>query len=770
MELLLDGLCSWMLAVSVCLLVDVQFPTVAGVTAILWHTAVVTAALLLLTCRWWLLPATVAVVALGAFLWLLPWEELTAALATAGEFFRWWFANLPLDSHWYTPQTMAVLHWLIHIAVATVVFALLRLVRRSWPLVLLGGGLEAFIFLFANADNTTLSLGFYLVAVFPLLVRDRYTGRRMFSRRTRYQSMAVPRWSVSLLSGLLCGAVAVSMVLALPANTSGIRLRFCSDAVADLQTVSGWYTEDQKQNSVITLEELGLQPYHYRLGGNLEKPESRVLAVTDLTEPTLLKVTTFDTFTGRKWTNTFQPGYRLDAHWDTEQAWYLNSVAVTHPALQNAMSQLMPKKRVTVTLTEETHFLPVRGQLVGLTEHTYSKNALSFNSRGDLLTYTYPQQAGYSYTMEVLDPDLSSYLPETAYGAFLSVVMTGQDQQMADNAFYLHHVKVPELVSEDVLQRTFDLTDGVLVKLEAVQMLSRYFSLDKGYVYDEAPGMTPYNDNVVDQVLRTKRGYCVHYATAMAVMARAMGVPSRLAAGYRTVEKDGAQVVDAAEPYVWVECYFENLGWLTFDPTPGEGFERPPETPPQEIPPPPEDSTQEPPPEENLTMPEELNKLDMPVYFEWILPFLPLLPLLLLLLRGALADRFYRLRTVRRRYRDTRRQAEYYYQDILRQMKHLGYPLRPGETMWELVERFCADQPEDSAREIRTRMEPLLALHYGRGVPADEQVEALSVLHTALEFALKRKMNGIVYVLVRRVLLPRFSPAVYRYGKETTTI
>ncbi|MBQ8683766.1 MAG: hypothetical protein IJ518_04560 [Clostridia bacterium] len=61
-------------------------------------------------------------------------------------------------------------------------------------------------------------------------------------------------------------------------------------------------------------------------------------------------------------------------------------------------------------------------------------------------------------------------------------------------------------------------------------------------------------------------------------------------------------------------------------------------------------------------------------------------------------------------------------------------------------------------------LRPVEAMHYGDGEPTSEQVEALSVLRTALEFAVRRRMNGVVYVLWRRVLLPRFSFRTYRYA------
>ena len=53
-------------------------------------------------------------------------------------------------------------------------------------------------------------------------------------------------------------------------------------------------------------------------------------------------------------------------------------------------------------------------------------------------------------------------------------------------------------------------------------------------------------------------------------MLRHLKVPCRLAAGYYTVAGEyGTQVIDRANPYCWIECYFPNLGWIPFAPSPG---------------------------------------------------------------------------------------------------------------------------------------------------------------------------------------------------------
>lgn len=800
---LVDLLAGWLLTASMCMVVDAQFPTQAGVGTVLWHTAAAMAAMTLLTLRWWVLPSALGVGLLTAFFILLPMEQLTASLHSVKEFFLWWFANLPLDSPWYTPQTMYILHSLIHIGLSVLVFTMLRLFRRCWPLVTLGGALQVFILLVASKDNSALSLGLYLSGVFPLLARDRYSGRRMFSRRQRYAA-STPRWKASLACGLLCVAMTAAMMVALPADTSEIRLRAAANGVADLQTVTDWYLQDQKANTELTLHGMGLQPSKFRLGGDLVKPEPVLLATTDLKKETLVKVGSFDTFTGKKWTNAFTTGYRVNGFWDKKQAEYLASPLLVQEEWQQKLSALGVTKDITVTLTEPAFLLPTVGQTLALKENTYEKSAISFNERGELLTYTYPVKAGFSYTLTTMDIPLDNSLPEPAYLAAALAGIAQDDPILASDEFFFHYVAVPDNISEDVKQITRDLTDGVEYQLEQVLMLSRYFSLEAGYVYDETPGKTAYNDNVVDQVFRTKRGYCVHYATAMAMMTRILGVPTRLAAGYRTVEVEGTQAIVSSEPYVWVECYFKNLGWLSFDPTPGKGFNKPVQDKPLEEAPPP--SAPQPPdkPEGRPNVHDLARTLN-----KWVPLVIGLLLAVLVAVHCVLAPRHYRLAVVRGRYPHTRQQAIHYYRDILRQLRLLGYPLRRGDTLYELLTRFdgeqqtrpagareqmdayravwreLRDEPADhraadtleqrlterqlspgvrqTVEEAPRRLQAVVELLYAHREPTDEQVEELCRLREDLEVALQARLDPLTYVLRRRLLLPPVSRTAKRY-------
>ena len=77
---------------------------------------------------------------------------------------------------------------------------------------------------------------------------------------------------------------------------------------------------------------------------------------------------------------------------------------------------------------------------------------------------------------------------------------------------------------------------------------------------------------LADFVLRGKRGYCQHFAGAMALMLRFLGVPARVAVGFTGgSRRDGVWKVTDHDAHAWVEVWFDGWGWLPFDPTPGRG-------------------------------------------------------------------------------------------------------------------------------------------------------------------------------------------------------
>lgn len=90
--------------------------------------------------------------------------------------------------------------------------------------------------------------------------------------------------------------------------------------------------------------------------------------------------------------------------------------------------------------------------------------------------------------------------------------------------------------------------------------------------YDEHPPDVPGVPPLVSFVTETRRGYCQHFAGAMALMLRYLGIPARVAAGFSSgTYSDGTWTVTDHDAHAWVEVWFRGYGWLPFDPTPGRG-------------------------------------------------------------------------------------------------------------------------------------------------------------------------------------------------------
>ena len=89
----------------------------------------------------------------------------------------------------------------------------------------------------------------------------------------------------------------------------------------------------------------------------------------------------------------------------------------------------------------------------------------------------------------------------------------------------------------------------------------------------------PEGQDFVEHVLTTQRGYCVYYASALAVMARSLGIPARYVEGFAIGgEREGSvrlaneMTVTNRSAHAWTEVYLDEIGWIPVDGTPGEGL------------------------------------------------------------------------------------------------------------------------------------------------------------------------------------------------------
>ena len=162
---------------------------------------------------------------------------------------------------------------------------------------------------------------------------------------------------------------------------------------------------------------------------------------------------------------------------------------------------------------------------------------------------------------------------------------------------------------EDVQRTLYDLAishgyDPELSALDTVAWVAEFVRSNGAYELNVPRQPTNY-DFAVYFLTESRAGYCVHFATATAAMLRALGMPARYASGYRVNVQEAGEVTDVTDQdtHAWAEVYFEGLGWIPIESTPGFGnsvslpevtHEQEPEPEPEEPSPEPSEVPQEP--------------------------------------------------------------------------------------------------------------------------------------------------------------------------------
>ncbi len=131
-------------------------------------------------------------------------------------------------------------------------------------------------------------------------------------------------------------------------------------------------------------------------------------------------------------------------------------------------------------------------------------------------------------------------------------------------------LEVPESVPSRVLDLAQEVTGDAATPFDQALRLEAFL---RTYTYTLDLPAPPADRDVADYFLfELQQGYCDYYATAMAVMGRAMGLPARLATGFVQGSLDpetGSYLVTEAEAHSWVEIFFDGIGWVEFEPTAG---------------------------------------------------------------------------------------------------------------------------------------------------------------------------------------------------------
>lgn len=144
---------------------------------------------------------------------------------------------------------------------------------------------------------------------------------------------------------------------------------------------------------------------------------------------------------------------------------------------------------------------------------------------------------------------------------------------------YAHYLDVPEELRDALIEMAGPdvMLDGAAVTCYQVEYAQRAAAwLESLCDYDQsAPAAPEGMDPVLYFLTESRRGYCMHYASAAALLLRTMGVPARYVSGFTAVPQPGRQVdVPDRAAHAWVEVWVDGMGWYPVEVTPAAAFEQ----------------------------------------------------------------------------------------------------------------------------------------------------------------------------------------------------
>ncbi len=122
---------------------------------------------------------------------------------------------------------------------------------------------------------------------------------------------------------------------------------------------------------------------------------------------------------------------------------------------------------------------------------------------------------------------------------------------------------------ERIRRLAVDITAGAKTDGERANLIERYLKKNYTYSLTVSPSQKG-RDPIDDFIFYSKKGFCEHYATSMALMLRCLGIPSRIVNGFCGGEANrfgGYIIVRQSDAHSWVEALIDNK-WIRLDPTP----------------------------------------------------------------------------------------------------------------------------------------------------------------------------------------------------------
>ena len=391
---------------------------------------------------------------------------------------------------------------------------------------------------YAFFDIAYFLIAIFLFLFFILLGLDKYSKEKIKGR------------SFILKTIVLYSFLIITLALLIPKSSNSIQWHWLENKVysafpgiEDLRS-SDKYSREFGNADSFEFSETGYQREATKLGGPVRISDKKVMTVKG-DGPFYLRGNIRHTYTGDMWESQNNP-------WKI----YLSG---------DDFSEISEEDRKKY-YTEDS---------IEITNHTFSSTTL-FNpyctnkvyldgnyeievSPDGELQFSGGIYDGESYALDILTP-----LP---YDVLVSKGIDNKKKDIKKLSQYLQYPKFK--ITKDTKELVAEIVKNEETDYEKAAAIEKH--LRKNYKYSTNVEIPPRNRDFIDYFLfESKKGYCTYYATTMAIMLRLEGIPSRYIEGYvaHDLVKEGVYEIKQKNAHAWVEAFIEPVGWMIFEPTP----------------------------------------------------------------------------------------------------------------------------------------------------------------------------------------------------------
>ncbi len=309
---------------------------------------------------------------------------------------------------------------------------------------------------------------------------------------------------------------------------------------------------------VFTLASEGYYPQGPSQLGGPAQPHTQQVMVVNTPRKTYLRGVIKDTYTGRSWVDGRGSRRYL---WSAGSYRDLRSAAFDEELpMSGRGSELMQSSRVTVRMLRESAsslFVPQRIR--------------SLTAQGDMLPYFNVSSEVFATRNLVVGDAWTVDAPLfTSQDAELETLVTLAEDPADPNWADVHaaYLQLPDHLDQRIFDIAYEAAGDADTPYRQAMNIRNYLANLCTYTLD-VPEQDPTMDFVSTFLLVEKQGYCTHFASAMTVLCRMVGLPARYVEGYVAYpDGDGLAIVTGEEGHAWTEIYFKGFGWVTFDATP----------------------------------------------------------------------------------------------------------------------------------------------------------------------------------------------------------